>query len=293
MECTERIRCRELGGSSSFHDKLYSEIEEVGWDHLVRLGDDVTFLSFRTLDKSGRVHVVEVRFDDALGCAPTISADIPYLPNIKWSANLRLKDVLVQFEKHLEKLQEFWSILDEIDRSLWIVGPKSPSRASGNRQVNLGNDCTLLVSISAHDPRSLPECRFLGPNSCISAMKLIWSRNSRKWTKGKSFADNLTCMLEFQLPKAPDIVQTNDEVECGICYAQYLPLGDELEAKRECGIDYRCDNANCSRGFHSICLVEWLRSISTTRQSFDVLFGNCPYCSEAIAVKLNNGKKYF
>lgn len=44
--------------------------------------------------------------------------------------------------------------------------------------------------------------------------------------KEKSFADNLACILEFQLPNPPQTVQRDNEAECGICYAQYLPLGN-------------------------------------------------------------------
>nr|CAB3493401.1 unnamed protein product [Digitaria exilis] len=59
-----------------------------------------------------------------------------------------------------------------------------------------------------------------------------------------------------------------------------------LGAHSGCATDYTCENPSCSRAFHSICLRDWLRSITTTRQSFDVLFGNCPYCSDPVAVKV-------
>ncbi|CAN0864986.1 E3 ubiquitin-protein ligase FANCL [Linum grandiflorum] len=55
--------------------------------------------------------------------------------------------------------------------------------------------------------------------------------------------------------------------------------------------DYTCENTNCSRAFHSVCLGDWLRSITTTRQSFDVLFGNCPYCSDPVAIKIVDASK--
>lgn len=42
--------------------------------------------------------------------------------------------------QHLERLQEFWSTLDDIDQSLWVVDPKQPSRATPYRQINIG-DC--------------------------------------------------------------------------------------------------------------------------------------------------------
>jgi E3 ubiquitin-protein ligase FANCL len=49
--------------------------------------------------------------------------------------------------------------------------------------------------------------------------------------------------------------------------------------------EHNCDNVGCGRPFHSACLREWLQATSTTRQSFDTLFGACPYCSAPITVK--------
>ncbi|KAG4154028.1 hypothetical protein ERO13_D03G032000v2 [Gossypium hirsutum] len=204
MEVNQQARCRELAKSSSFYSTVYSEIEEVGWDHLVRAGGDLSFLIFRVLDMKGRVHVMEIQLDKAYPrVPPMVSADVPYIFNLKWSMNSRLKNLVQQFEKHLEKLQGFWSTLDEIDRSLQIVDSKQASRAIPSRQIH---------------------------------------------------------------------------------------VGDELGPQTGSATDYTCENNSCSKAFHSMCLVDWLRSITTTRQSFNVLFGNCPYCSEPIAVKINATK---
>ncbi|XP_048130743.1 E3 ubiquitin-protein ligase FANCL isoform X6 [Rhodamnia argentea] len=138
-ECAGQIRCRELANSSSFCRKLYSEIEEVGWEHLVRLDDNLTFLSFRVLDASGRVHVMEVQVDKTYPqCPPSISGDVPYIPKIEWSATSRLKDAVIQFKKHVDTLEDFWSTLDDIDNSLWVVNPNFPCRAMCHRLVNIG-----------------------------------------------------------------------------------------------------------------------------------------------------------
>ena len=32
--------------------------------------------------------------------------------------------------------------------------------------------------------------------------------------------------------------------------------------------------------------TQWLRSVTTTRQSFNMLFGECPYCSKPMKVKI-------
>ncbi|XP_062011040.1 uncharacterized protein LOC133727480 isoform X3 [Rosa rugosa] len=292
MECSEESRCRELAKASTFYRAVYSEIEEVGWENLVRFGGDLTSLSFRVLDSKGRVHVMEIQLDKTHPTyPPSISADVPYLFNLKWSSNSRLKDVVQQFRKHLEKLQTFWSTLDDIDRSLCVVEPKQASPAVSNRQVIIGNDCFVMLSINATDPRSLPECRFIGTGQIVNLLRDRWQRNSKRWVKDKEFLVNLETLLETQLPKPADVEKNDQQVECGICYAPSLPVDDELRGKSGTGTDYICDNTSCKRAFHSICLVDWLRSITTTRQSFDVLFGSCPYCSEPVAVKINSVKK--
>ncbi|TYI40691.1 hypothetical protein ES332_A02G180700v1 [Gossypium tomentosum] len=206
MEVNQQARCRELAKSSSFYSTVYSEIEEVGWEHLVRAGGDLSFLIFRVLDKKGRVHVMEIQLDKAYPrVPPMVSADVPYVFNLKWSMNSRLKNLVQQFEKHLEKLQAFWSTLDEIDRSLQIVDSKQASRAIPSRQIHVGNGCFIILFIDNNDPRSLPECRFMGLGNTVNSLRKTWKRNVDKW-------------------------------------------------------------------------------------SFNVLFGNCPYCSEPIAVKINATK---
>ncbi|KAJ9670394.1 hypothetical protein PVL29_026747 [Vitis rotundifolia] len=192
---------------------------------------------------------------------------------------------------HLEKLQEFWCTLDNIDKSLWVVYPKEPSRATAFREINLGNDCFIMLSINVNDPRSLPECRFMGSDPIVNSLRKKWRRNSKRWVKDKSLIENLASALETSLPGPPDGHKNEQQVECGICYAQFLPIDEELGAKSGSGTDYTCENTSCSRAFHSVCLRDWLRSITTTRQSFNVLFGNCPYCSDPVAVKISDTRK--
>ncbi|GMI67996.1 hypothetical protein like AT5G65740 [Hibiscus trionum] len=291
MEVNQQARCRKLAKSSSFYSTVYSEIEEVGWEHLVRVGGDLNFLIFRVLDSKGRVHVLEIELDKAYPkVPPMVSADVPYIFNLEWSMNSRLKNLVQQFEEHLEKLQGFWSTLEEIDRSLQIVDSKQASRAIVSRQIQVGNDCFMLLSININDPRSLPECRFMGSGNVVNSLRKTWKRNVDRWVRDNAFLENLECLLNIQLPRPADEEKNNHLDECGICYAQYLPIGDEHGPKTGNATDYTCENNSCSKAFHSMCLVDWLRSITTTRQSFNVLFGNCPYCSEPIAVKINATK---
>nr|GMC64035.1 E3 ubiquitin-protein ligase FANCL isoform X1 [Ipomoea batatas] len=288
---TDQKKCQELASSSSFYSKIYSEVEEIGWRHLVRLGEDLTSLSFRIIDKKGRTHTIMIELDKAYPKSPpSISADVPCIFNLQWSENSTLKDVVKQFRQHLDKLQPFWSTMDEIDGSLRVFDPKHPRLATSYRQIDIGNDCYIILSIDPDDPKALPECHFIGSDSEVNILHGMWRRNCQRWIKDKPFAENLVNLLKIQLPGPPDEQKSEQQSECGICYAPYLPIDDELGTKSGSGTDYTCENNNCSKAFHSICLADWLRSITTTRHSFDVLFGNCPYCSDPIAVKINTKK---
>ncbi|KAH0685496.1 hypothetical protein KY290_016973 [Solanum tuberosum] len=291
MECADQKRCQELAKSSSFYRRIYSEVEEIGWEHLVRFGEDLRLLSFHIKDKKGRVHILQITLDGSYpNHPPSISADVPYLFNLKWSINSRLKDAIQQFHKHLDKLQDFWNLMDDIDHSLLVSDLRYPQRALSHRQLNISNDSYIILSIDANDPTSLPDCRFLGSDSGVERLRAMWRKNCKRWMRDKPFSENLAHVLDIQLHGPSSIQKTDPQTECGICYAQYLPIDDELGDKSGSGTDCTCENNSCSRAFHSVCLGDWLRSITTTRQSFDVLFGNCPYCSDPIAVKTNTRK---
>ncbi|CAN1342919.1 E3 ubiquitin-protein ligase FANCL [Linum perenne] len=269
MERNEQARFIELAKSSSFCSKVYSEIEEIGWEHLVNFSGDLTFLSFRIVDKNQRVHVVGIQLDETYPkSAPSVSADVPYVFNVKWSMNSRLKDLMLQFSNHFEKLEEFWSTLEDIDNSLYVVNAEQSSRSMPFRQIDTGNDCFIMLSIDPRDPKSLPE------------------------KKESRYADNLASIFETGLPTRQEVGKNDQQqAECGICYTHCLPIDDELGSMSGSATDYMCENTNCSRAFHSVCLGDWLRSITTTRQSFDVLFGNCPYCSDPVAIKIIDAGK--
>ncbi|KAL0343449.1 UNVERIFIED_CONTAM: E3 ubiquitin-protein ligase FANCL [Sesamum angustifolium] len=253
-EFADQSRCEQLM-PTSFSRKIYSEVEEVGWEHLVKMGENLTFLSFRVMDTKGRVHILEITLDETYPrCPPSVSADVPYNFGLEWSSHSTLRDVVQQFQKHVDKLHDFWSTLDDIDRSFWFQSGR---------------------------------CRFLGSDTTVNFLSDIWKRNCKRWAKDKSFPENLARVFDTQLTQPPHVQKNEEQVECGICYAQYLPIDDELGAKSGSATDYTCENGNCNRAFHSVCLGDWLRSITTTRQSFDVLFGNCPYCSDPIAVKIS------
>lgn len=41
----------------------------------------------------------------------------------------------------------------------------------------------------------------------------------------KPFPENLSNLLEAALPRPPEVKMDDQQIDCGICYAQYLPVG--------------------------------------------------------------------
>ena len=112
-------------------------------------------------------------------------------------------------------------------------------------------------------------------NNLISFIKNAhWKSNCRN--NQKLIRENLQTVLEIEFPSKQVKQLEEESFDCSICYT--FRLGDQIP-------DRICDNAKCKRAYHTPCLYEWLRSAST-RQSFDTMFGNCPYCSEPITVKV-------
>ncbi|TQE14326.1 hypothetical protein C1H46_000245 [Malus baccata] len=163
------------------------------------------------------MHVVEICLDKTHPKSPPpISANVPDSFNLKWSSNSRLKDVVQQFKKHLETLQAFWSTLDDIDRSLWVVDPKQASPDVSYCQIIIGNDCCIVLSINSVDPRTLPE-----------TLKKIKDELIMYLSINMNYL--LECLLETQLPTPPDVEKNDQMVECGSCYAQSLPIEIRVE----------------------------------------------------------------
>lgn len=44
--------------------------------------------------------------------------------------------------------------------------------------------------------------------------------------KDKLLPENLSSIFEMQLPGPPNVQKNDQQTECGICYAQYLPFGN-------------------------------------------------------------------
>ena len=49
-----------------------------------------------------------------------------------------LKEMLSEFEVWLNRLDSFWSSLEELDVETWVLEPEKPTRADTHRRIKIG-----------------------------------------------------------------------------------------------------------------------------------------------------------
>jgi E3 ubiquitin-protein ligase FANCL len=308
-----------------FYPKLIEEINRIGWNKLTMVDNTMTSLGFLSKDSSNRRHLLTIKLGkDYPMAVPTCSCELPEPFDPFWnSGTSTLSDIIRQFESSLNEFQLYFSVIEDIDLQCWVIEPEikyqnnsgapkkhqnsehSQSQSSTlhhffgvvNRRIALGNRMSFHFTIDPRHPLNIPiSCQFLGPETCVNPVKERFHKNlSQKWeTKMGSKMDpsllrrNLIQCLEIDnlpSPQSKVVDVSNIQMECSICYSFNLQTTENGENVSLIP-DKICDNVKCAKAFHRLCLYEWLRSIPVTKQSFDTLFGQCPYCSSLINVKI-------
>uniref|UniRef100_A0A6Q2YIY7 RING-type domain-containing protein n=1 Tax=Esox lucius TaxID=8010 RepID=A0A6Q2YIY7_ESOLU len=243
-----RTECRSIP-PPKYYSQLITEMEDLGWDKLVFIDTEFRTLRLKAEDSSGRQHVVTVKLKPKHPLeAPVCTADLPVPLAMTWTAQSSLTHVHTQFLLLLESLAEFWAVLDEIDQKTWVLEPEKPSRADTMRRI-------VIV---------------------VTPLRNKLNSNMHLWNPECSVLQNLRDVLEIEFPSPATHEKSSFSVECGICYS--YRLNSDIP-------DQVCNDSRCGQPFHQACLYEWLRGIPSSRQSFSIVFGECPYCSKPITVK--------
>ncbi|XP_045740910.1 E3 ubiquitin-protein ligase FANCL isoform X2 [Mirounga angustirostris] len=213
--------------------------------------------------------------------SPDCFVDFPVSFSVSWTPQSSLISIYGQFLAALESLKAFWDVMDEIDEKTWVLEPEKPTRSATARRIALGNNASINIDIDPRHPTMLPECCFLGADHVVKPLGIKLSRNIHSWNPENSLLQNLKDVLEIDFPAHANLEKSDFSMDCGICYAYQLDgaIPDQV-----------CDNSQCGQPFHQICLYEWLRGLLTSRQSFNIIFGECPYCSKPITLKMSGRK---
>ncbi|KAJ1989735.1 hypothetical protein H4R33_001962 [Dimargaris cristalligena] len=219
----------------------------------------------------------------------------------QWFANILrgVQEITVRY-------QDAWDVLDDIDRDLWVLEPRDQLYGTMTRRIALEQLCSLELTIDPQAPLDRPRLRLYGTDVYLQPLRQRlrnpapttmtgtpvgtgrneWGDGSKSDKAEFSLRRNLECLLGIKLPskrsgnatEAGDLGETEEfSTECGICYSYEVKgvVPDQL-----------CQNPKCHRPFHHQCLVDWLRADPSSRQSFSIIFGDCPYCSEEMSVSM-------
>lgn len=258
------------------------EIGALGWDKLVYVDNCFSTIKLKAEDASGREHLITVKMKAKYPVEPPdCIVDLPVPFCVSWTPQSSLANIQSQFLAALESLKTFWDVMDEIDEKTWVLEPQKPTRSATGRRIALGNNASISVEVDPRHPNMLPELCFLGADHVVKPLGIKLSSNVHLWHPENSLLQNLKDILEIDFPSRTVLENSDLNMDCGICYAYQLDgaMPDQV-----------CNNAQCGQPFHQKCLYEWLRGLLTSRQSFDVLFGECPYCSKPITLKMSARK---
>ncbi|XP_049726107.1 E3 ubiquitin-protein ligase FANCL [Elephas maximus indicus] len=265
-----------------FYSRLIQELGALGWDKVVYVDPCFNTFKLKAKDASGREHLIAVKLKAKYPAeSPDCFVDFPVPFPVSWTSQSSLKSIHSQFLAALDSLKAFWDIMDEIDEKTWVLEPEKPTRSATTRRIALGNNTSINIEVDPRHPTMLPECRFLGADHVVKPLGLKLSRNIHLWDPENTLLQNLKDVLEIDFPARGVLEKSDFTMDCGICYAYQLDgaIPDQV-----------CDNPQCGQPFHQLCLYEWLRGLLTSRQSFNIIFGECPYCSKPIMLKMSGRK---
>ncbi|RHY10698.1 hypothetical protein DYB36_006032 [Aphanomyces astaci] len=287
----------------SYYEALLQDVATIGWDRVLEVNTDDhghwNGLHVQLVDSHGRKHAVSFRMDASYPSSPpTCGVDVPEpMPPLQWSPlkppslqhaidqvfHLFLFFSFIysnnnkQVQAHLETFQDFWDVLDDIDKKCCVLEPDRPTRGCKRRRLAVRPSVSIQFDVPDPVlPRALVDVVWFGNDAAVTPLRETLYANLSKWKPADKLRRNLERVLGVRFPSPRTAAKDEFALECGICYAHRLD--DRIP-------DRVCDSANCARSFHGSCLLEWLQAIPTSRKSFGTVFGSCPYCREPISAK--------
>lgn len=222
-----------------YYQKLISEIDALGWEHLVDLNDMMTRVALQYKDSRNRLHIVGFEIPrDYPRVGPIVHHALPVPFSPPWDSQRgdTLATLVELFRAELERLVVFWDDFDELDAQCWVQEPENPSRAHRHRRVVIAKHCSITVDVlDPYEPRKLPSYRFLGATSIVSGHQETFNGNVGRWSAEKSLLQNLEAALGHQLPSRSSTQATDYILNCGICYSYRLD-GQKSESRSDTSV---------------------------------------------------------
>lgn len=289
---------------------LMKHLDEVGWDRVVKVNEDFTVIQLLSIDREGREHLFDIIINPNYPTScPSVYATLPAQINVPWSKTSSLRHIAHYVDNEIKMHSGLFQELEEIDSLTWVLEPSQPNFSTTIRRLAIEKSCSIVLELDAQNPRDICTMNFFGPPNRVNTFRISLNKNIHLWSKDRSVRENIEILLGFPLPSRETATSDNLSEECGICYAYSIVVtsgavnsdsSSHNENNRTSHVsdiatktqntavpDQICSNTKCCKVYHSSCLVDWLHSLASCKTSFGTIFGSCPYCQEAISVRVH------
>ncbi|XP_071442041.1 E3 ubiquitin-protein ligase FANCL [Hetaerina americana] len=274
-----------------FYSKIIKEVENSQWKEEISIEGSSSGefneiqLRLNKKDAFDRVHTATVKFDSTTS-NPIIRADLPSQVEMTVSKGMTASQFYETFVEAVDKLQDFWNVMDDIDADCWVIDPEQPKRKDTYRRIIIETNVSLYLNIDPFDPHKRPDVTFIGSERTVMPFRNSLQENLENWdSMGISIVHSLAKLLGLEeLPRKITCEGGNmegvEQGECSICLCLRL---DDGQLPSEV-----CNNPFCALPFHATCLFLWLQSFPTSHQNFNRLYGECPNCNLAISCPIQS-----
>lgn len=253
--------------------------------HKCTISQDLSEIKISRLDECDRVHelVIHADFNETARVFKVAQHGFPEKKDAElFQSHNSLKVIYENFVALIEKLQNFFNVMDSLDCNCWILDPDKPSKKDCYRRIGLDINVSMTITIDPWSNASIPNLQFLGPERLVQGFRQNVAENLINWNSDTDVVQEILKLLGLShFPARP--TETNKEEillcntgECCICFS--LRLNEKLP-------DIICENASCEQVFHRECLYQWLVSVNSV-QIFNDLCGQCPNCEKSILCPL-------
>ena len=307
-------------GKAAFYETVLNEIETIGWRRIKYISKDLTHftinVSAASQDSAENTDLItieaelNVTFPLSYPQSPlALQSFLPekFLPR----SNENLATLLKRYEDSMQKWILFWKVMKDFDKHCLVLEPENATLADTYRRLVLETNSvdqerlkegdgrerkrrrrtsyiSVIVEVDPRKPCGIPGLRFMGNERETSKMRLLFNEGIPKWDDALVPRVNMQNILNVAFvakdkdkdERGEGMETENGDVEvgegeCGVCYSWKLE-GEIPEVS--------CEKIECGKSYHRSCLVDWLKALPDSRQSFRTLFGKCPYCDSTISV---------
>ncbi|OAO11909.1 E3 ubiquitin-protein ligase [Blastocystis sp. ATCC 50177/Nand II] len=268
-----------------YYNAVLHDIESLGWNNISSISDTLQRITIVVPDPSNRSHDVTITLPASYpDGTPQCQLGLPQKVAFQWKRTNPLSSILSAVRSIINRFDDVWSVLEDLDKHCIVIDPTNPTFEHNYRRIYLQNQCSMMYTVNVEKPFAMGEMLIVGPAAQKEVFEKRLNEHLREWDMSVLPRVNMEHMLQLTFPQPSQTDASQYEIECAICYSYQLEYHGKTVLP-----DKSCPNEKCARVFHYSCLLDMLRSNPTTKQSFNTLYGCCPYCQTPLSLNLGEG----